>query len=525
MLYDFNGNVIYNSVTSHFSDNIELDYAYDSASDANYSVIRIFRKRKDGTLQKPIIRYPGFTTVEAVAAEGWELTINAGLGNDGAIDGIAIVNGEVINANPASYHAGAIPLIIDADGNLSTVSASATASDAITAGAVYATCGFCPIIVDYDEVELPTVSHVSHFTENAQRQIIGQFGNGDYAIVTCAGRSSDNSDGWTLAEAQTICKKLGLKFAYNLDGGTSTATYIKEHAVYDFMKGTSRIVPSFIVFGGLQSTVNVSPATLLKTDVINNLTSSVTNKPLSANMGRKINEKVDAIVGGVTPKGDIVSSNLPEASDENIGWQYYCTDLDKFVISDGTQWVQFSGNGSGGGSGDVNVIESISVNNVAQTVDANKNVNITVPTVTTATAIADNDTGYTTGDQVYDYAENKANKVTSIGSGSTDVQYPSALAVKTYVDNKGFDPSNMDLGTGTVTMECNFDPPNMTSSQGTITLNQAQADWNQTDTTAGDYIKNKPSVAQAIASGDTGYVTGGMVYDVLGDLETFLANY
>lgn len=52
--------------------------------------------------------------------------------------------------------------------------------------------------------------------------------------------------------------------------------------------------------------------------------------------------------------------------------------------------------------GDANVIESISVNGTAQTI-TNKNVNITVPTQ--AAAIADSDTGYATGDQVYDYIE------------------------------------------------------------------------------------------------------------------------
>lgn len=52
--------------------------------------------------------------------------------------------------------------------------------------------------------------------------------------------------------------------------------------------------------------------------------------------------------------------------------------------------------------GDANVIESISVNGTAQTI-TNKNVDITVPTQ--ASAIADNDTGYATGDQVYDYIE------------------------------------------------------------------------------------------------------------------------
>lgn len=51
---------------------------------------------------------------------------------------------------------------------------------------------------------------------------------------------------------------------------------------------------------------------------------------------------------------------------------------------------------------DGNVIESISVNGTTQTI-TNKNVDITVPTQ--ASAIADSDTGYATGDQVYDYIE------------------------------------------------------------------------------------------------------------------------
>lgn len=56
--------------------------------------------------------------------------------------------------------------------------------------------------------------------------------------------------------------------------------------------------------------------------------------------------------------------------------------------------------------------------------------------------------------------------------------------------------------------------------------NNVQSDWNQTDTSADDYIKNKPSipvVATAIASGVTGYTTGDQVYQVVGDVETLLA--
>jgi hypothetical protein len=50
-----------------------------------------------------------------------------------------------------------------------------------------------------------------------------------------------------------------------------------------------------------------------------------------------------------------------------------------------------------------------------------------------------------------------------------------------------------------------------------------QADWDQTDTTADDYIKNKPTipvVATAIAAGDTGYTTGDQVYTAFQNFET-----
>jgi hypothetical protein len=45
MIYDLNGNALLDD----FADNMTLDYAYDSSTDANYSVIRVFQTKKDGT--------------------------------------------------------------------------------------------------------------------------------------------------------------------------------------------------------------------------------------------------------------------------------------------------------------------------------------------------------------------------------------------------------------------------------------------------------------------------------------------
>jgi exopolysaccharide biosynthesis protein len=253
MLYNMSGNILYDP----FADNMELDYAYDAATNANYSVIRVFQTKRDGTKQYPFVRYPGRMKASALAAqEGWSLIINAGLGVSSSqpIDGVAIENGIVKNENPATYHVGSMPLTIDANGNLAAVAANSTASSLVSSGIISATCGFCAIVENYAAVDpLPDVNidgGGNHFNDNAPRQIIGQFGNGDYAIVSCAGRSQFNSDGWKMSEAQDICIKLGLKFAYNLDGGKSVATFLRKKPVWDFMAGESRVVPSFIVFNG-----------------------------------------------------------------------------------------------------------------------------------------------------------------------------------------------------------------------------------------------------------------------------------
>lgn len=257
MLYDINGNIVYNSTSEIFADNMELDYEFDSATNANYTVMRIYKTKTDGTKQYPFVRSKStsLSALELSEVEDWCVIINASLGpvTGSPYDGIVIENGIAINNSPASYsaHVGAMPLTIDSNGDLSYASADANANTLISNGTVSAICGFCPIIVNYDAVDSSVYNWISHYNQNAQRQIIGQFGNGDYAIITCEGRDYDHSDGWTIAEAISICQKIGLKFAYNLDGGGSTETVIDKkqiNTVYEGTKGRQRT--GFIVFNG-----------------------------------------------------------------------------------------------------------------------------------------------------------------------------------------------------------------------------------------------------------------------------------
>lgn len=249
---------IENTMDSFF-DNIHVDYEYDSATNANYTIIRVYRDRLDGTKQYPLVYAPNRanagtkSTYDMNVENGFFLAINAGIFNTSTKkpDGIVIQNNTVIQKSVATTHNGARPLTIDANGFLAEVDANASADALVANGIQSAVCGFMAIVKEYEAVPSSEWNSVSHYTENTQRQIIGQFGNGDYAIITCEGRNNQNSDGWTISEAQQICIKHGLKFAYNLDGGGSSETMLGlKHFNTIYENETGRIVPTFIVFNG-----------------------------------------------------------------------------------------------------------------------------------------------------------------------------------------------------------------------------------------------------------------------------------
>lgn len=259
-IYDINGNIISDAGTpvDEFINNTDIDYAFDSASNANYTCIRIYKRKIDGSLQYPFVYAPNGTgggtksTYDMTAVDGWCLAINSGIfSSNYAPNGMLIQNGVVLQNTQSTIHPQCKPLTIDSNGDLSYAEYDANANTLVSNGIISAVCGFMPIIIDYDAVPQSEWNSVSHYTQNAQRQIIGQFGNGDYAIVTSEGRGYDNSDGWTIAEAQAVCQKIGLKFAYNLDGGGSTETMLGLKPLNTIYEGTTgRIVPTFIVFNG-----------------------------------------------------------------------------------------------------------------------------------------------------------------------------------------------------------------------------------------------------------------------------------
>lgn len=250
MIYDYNGNLI----GVDFLNSCQLTTGIHEGT--FYYALRIFKKKTDGANQFPFVVAANGTSASDKTALDYALSndllivINSGLGRQSGGSytpmGVIIQDGQVIQDEQVAYR----PLTIDGNGDLGTAPAETTASELLSDGAVSAICAFGPIVENYlavDQDDYPSVS----WSANAQRQIIGQYANGDYAIITCEGRGYDNSVGWTIPQAQSLLISKNIKFAYNLDGGGSTETVVGKKQLNTIYEGTTgRKVCSFIVFNG-----------------------------------------------------------------------------------------------------------------------------------------------------------------------------------------------------------------------------------------------------------------------------------
>lgn len=257
--YDAEGNIVFQSGEIPWEDEITIQKLRDSASATNYYLIRVPQTRSNGSKQYPFLYAPngiGQATQSTLAMnreKGFKLAINAGVGGiytvaQGVLPlGVLIENSVLLQQSSMEYPI----LTINNTGYLNYAEPNTDGQTLINNGVVSACVAFVPIIVDYEAVDASMYEQMPHDDQQAQRQIIGQFSNGDYAIVTAEGRGNDNSAGWTIPQAIAVCLSHGLRFAYNLDGGGSTETVIGDEQLNTIYENeTGRKVQNYIVFNG-----------------------------------------------------------------------------------------------------------------------------------------------------------------------------------------------------------------------------------------------------------------------------------
>lgn len=269
-IYNINGKDVENILPD-----VSLTYGRDTTTGCYYSVIRILQKNPEGKMQYPFVTWPNYpnggnkSVIEMCQSNNFKygVAINGGTFRSpygegvtlsGTPVGTVIENGIVRSQGTASsdtqwVHDNQMVMTIDRNGNLGYASFEASATDMVSNGIASAVTGFIPIVTNFvnaDDViteEMPYISESS----DSQRQVLGQYGNGDYAIVTTAGRNDQGGSYFNVRQIQAFCKTLGLKEAFLLDGGGSTQTVIGKkqiNTVYNNANG--RVVPTYIVFNG-----------------------------------------------------------------------------------------------------------------------------------------------------------------------------------------------------------------------------------------------------------------------------------
>ena len=262
-MFDYRGRIVQPTIQEMNADNFALSYGRYGTPGANYTMLRIFQTKTDGSKQYPFLYAPlgasagGASVLDMNATRNFPVAINAGIFDmtTQVPIGTIIQNSVLIQQGdetiPEWNRNNQMVLTIDNEGNLGYAAYNANGTTLINNGIVSAVHSFCPIVIDYqdaaDVIQCPYLENDA----DAQRQLIGQFGNGDYCILSFEARGFQHSTGMTIPQVRAFCLELGLKFAFNLDGGGSTQTVLGHKCVNTiYENATGRVVPNYIVFNG-----------------------------------------------------------------------------------------------------------------------------------------------------------------------------------------------------------------------------------------------------------------------------------
>ena len=144
-------------------------------------------------------------------------------------------------------------LVIQKNGEFKFVSESETsASELLQDGALQA-FSFGPVLLNNGEISVGENDEVGMAMASNPRTAIGYLGNNHYVFVVSDGRTSESA-GLSLYELASFMKELGVKDAYNLDGGGSSTMVFKGEIINNpttsGRSGEERAVSDIVYIGG-----------------------------------------------------------------------------------------------------------------------------------------------------------------------------------------------------------------------------------------------------------------------------------
>ncbi|WP_274971076.1 phosphodiester glycosidase family protein [Lachnoanaerobaculum orale] len=163
--------------------------------------------------------------------------------------GYVIRNGKLYRDTSGNRDA----LVIQKNGEFKFVSESETsASELLQDGALQA-FSFGPVLLNNGEISVGENDEVGMAMVSNPSTAIGYLGNNHYVFVVSDGRTSESA-GLSLYELASFMKDLGVKDAYNLDGGGSSTMVFKGEIINNpttsGRSGEERAVSDIVYIGG-----------------------------------------------------------------------------------------------------------------------------------------------------------------------------------------------------------------------------------------------------------------------------------
>lgn len=268
--FDINGEVV--QLSANMDKMISFNYCRDEITGTFYTVVHIPQTDGCGNKQYPFTIWPNYPNggtesplqmnkrlkfLVAINGTGIKSPWGPGVTVSGGPLGTVIQNGVVLKeyisgefGNPTRT------LTIDGNGTLGYAPLSETGEQLVARGIISTASGYFPLIYNYDNID-EYESDIAEWlvssaaTSDTQRQVLCQYENGDYLIITSEGRGGQGGGYLTFKQTQSLCRKYGVKFAYILDGGGSAQTVYHDKVLNHIYENTyGRVMPTYIVFNG-----------------------------------------------------------------------------------------------------------------------------------------------------------------------------------------------------------------------------------------------------------------------------------
>ena len=163
--------------------------------------------------------------------------------------GYVIRNGKLYRDTSGNRDA----LVIQKNGEFKFVSESETSASELLQDGALQVFSFGPVLLNNGEISVGENDEVGMAMASNPRTAIGYLGNNNYVFVVSDGRTSESA-GLSLYELASFMKELGVKDAYNLDGGGSSTMVFKGEIINNpttsGRSGEERAVSDIVYIGG-----------------------------------------------------------------------------------------------------------------------------------------------------------------------------------------------------------------------------------------------------------------------------------